>query len=180
MKKGLSLGVCIVISLALVFFGLLYGTATGFSDDRAQVTTLLSGESGLLDVLSYRGADGLNLCVVARRHLSESDADVAALETASKNIRSANASLTVRKQEDARLEAASGLVAKKLKETPSFQQSERDQAYLDMLVTDMSQLARSAVIETYNAAAKDFNASLDKPFSGTIAKLLGVKPCELY
>lgn len=180
MKPKLSIGVCVMISLALVLFGLLYGTVSGFSDDRRQATDLLSGENGLLDVLSYRGADGLNLCVVARRHLPTSDPDVAALETAAQNLRAEKASLVTRRQEDERLEAAAQLVGQKLRATPSFQDSQRDQAYLDMLTTDMQQLSRSAVIEAYNQAAEDFNTQLDKPFSGTIARLLGVKPCQLY
>lgn len=179
MKPKLSIGVCVLISLALVSFGLLFGTVRGFSDDREHATALLSGEGGLVDVLDYRGADGLNLCVVARRHLS-GDADVKDLETAAKNLRSPGASLSQKKQEDARLSAAVILVADKLKEAPSFQQSERDKKYLDMLTTDLNDLARSAVIGTYNEAAKDFNKQLEAPISGTLATLLGVKPCELY
>lgn len=179
MKPKLSIGVCVLISLALVAFGLLYGTVSGFSEDRAHVTALLTGDSGLVNVLEYRGADGLNLCVVAKRHL-EGDADVAALEAAARSLRDDKASLSSKKREDARLTAAAQQVEVKLKSTPSFQQSKRDQAYLDMLTTDMQQLSQSGVIETYNAAAKDFNQQLDAPFSGAIAKTLGIKPCELY
>ena len=78
MKKSLPISVCILISLALVLFGLAFGTVKGFGDDKQQVTQLLSGENGLMDVLAYRGADGHNLCVVASRHLTD-DPDVAAL-----------------------------------------------------------------------------------------------------
>lgn len=80
MKLKLPIGVCVLISLALVVFGLIFGTVSGFADERRQVTALLEGENGLMDVLSYRGADGLNLCVVARRHLPQADEDVTALE----------------------------------------------------------------------------------------------------
>ncbi len=182
MKFNLSIGACVVISLALVLFGLFFGTFQGFADDRAHATALLSGEGGLMDVLSYQGADGLNLCVVARRHLT-SDADVATLEEAAQTIRSTIASragLGSRKQESDRLLAAAAVVGQKLLATPSFQQSDRDKAYLDMLLTDMEQLSRSAVIGSYNEAAADFNTQLGDPISGVLAKLLGVKPCELY
>ena len=179
MKPKLSIGVCVLISLALVLFGLLFGTVRGFGDDRKHVTALLSGEGGLMDVLNYRGADGQNLCVVARRHIA-GDPDVEALETAAKNLRAGNASLSVKKQEDQRLTAAVTLVADRLNATESFRESNRDKAYLDMLTTDLDQLGRSAVIETYNEAARDFNAQLDQPVSGALARLLGVKPCELY
>ena len=73
MKFKLPMGVCVLIAIVLVLFGLGYGTFSGFREDRQQVTQLLSGENGLLDALSYQGADGLNLCVVARRHLPQDD-----------------------------------------------------------------------------------------------------------
>ncbi len=179
MKPKLSIGVCVLISLALVVFGLLFGTMSGYADDRRQVTALLEGDNGLLDVLSYRGADGLNLCVVARRHLS-GDADVAALETAANNLRSGRGGLEAKKREDAKLNEAVGAVAAKLKQTQSFQESERDRKYLDMLTADMQNLSKSAMVTTYNEAAVDFNSQLETPVIGALAKLLGVKPCELY
>lgn len=93
MKLKLPIGVCVLISLALVVFGLIFGTVSGFADERRQVTALLEGENGLMDVLSYRGADGLNLCVVARRHLPQADEDVTALEAAAKALRTAGGKL---------------------------------------------------------------------------------------
>ena len=89
MKRNLPTGVCVLIALALVAFGLIYGTLTGYGDERAQVEALWSGENGLSDVLCYRGADGLNLCVVARRHLPQNDPDVLALEQSAGALRSA-------------------------------------------------------------------------------------------
>lgn len=180
MKKGLSIGACVLISLALVLFGVLYGTAAGFADDRQHATELLTGENGVVDMLSYRAADGMNLAVVARRHLPENDADVAAMESAAGNLRDGRVSLTLRKQEDKRLDAAVQLVAEKLKQSSSFSASVRDKNYLDMLMTDMQDLSHSAVISTYNTAAREFNQQLEQPFIGSIAKLLGVKPCETF
>ena len=58
MKFKLPMGVCIVIAVALVLFGLGYGTFSGFREDRQQVTQLLSGENGLLDALSSRAPMG--------------------------------------------------------------------------------------------------------------------------
>ena len=180
MKPRLSLGVCILISLALVVFGLLYGTACGFQDDRSQVDALLSGEDGLLNVLYFRGADGLNLCVVARRHLAKEDASISALETAAKALRSLDHSLPEKKRQDDQLSAAVKVLSEKLSETPSFTQSTRDKAYLDMLMTDMDQLSQSPMLDAYNEAAKGFNKRLEAPLSGAIAQFLRIKPCELY
>lgn len=180
MKFKLPMGVCILIALALVVFGLAFGTVRGYSDDRAQVTSLLEGENGLMDVLSYRGADGLNLCVVAGRHLPADDADVRALEAAAKKLRSTGEALSVKKEEDERLAAAVSAVSRKLNASESFQASERDRKYLDMLTTDLQNLSASAAVGTYNQAAADFNAQLDTPVIGAVAQMLGVAYCELY
>ena len=179
MKFKLPISVCVLISLALVLFGLLFGLISGFGDDRAQVTALLEGEGGLMQVLDYRGADGVNLCVVARRHLTD-DPDVNALASASARLRDNKAGVAARKRENDSFDAAVAAVSEKLKQTPSFQASERDNKYLTMLVTDMSELEKSALVSTYNAAATEFNQKLNAPVLGDIAKLLGVKPCELY
>jgi len=180
MRPKLSVGVCIVITLALVLFGLIYGTLAGFSDERRQVTALLVGDSGLMEVLSFRGADGLNLCVVARRHLTANDPDVQTLETTAKNLRDSKGGIPAKRREDDRLSAAVAQVSAKLQSSASFLSSPRDQAYLDMLTADIVYLAESPVIDEYNRAAADFNALLDTQTGGALARLLGVKPCELY
>lgn len=180
MKPKLSIGVCVLISLALVLFGLIFGTLSGFNDDRKQVMALLSGEGGLMDALQFRGADGLNLTVVARRHLPATDADVQALEASAKKLRESQASLSAMKQEDGRLAAAVERVAEKLADVPSFQASARDKSYLDMLRADLQKLSASPVIATYNQAAADFNKQLGSKTGGALARLLGMQPCELY
>ena len=83
MKHRLPLGACILAALALVAFGLVYGTLRGYADERREVEALWEEANGLRDVLSYRAADGLNLCVVARRHLAADDGTVLALGEAS-------------------------------------------------------------------------------------------------
>lgn len=173
----LKLSVCVLIMLALVAFGLGYGTVSGFADDRAQVMALLEGENGLGDVLSYRAADGLNLCVVARRHLAQGD--VAPLELAARELLGAQ---TVEEylEKDAALTNAVTEVSRRLAADAGFAQSTRDVRYLDMLTADMQNLSASAAVTTYNAAAADFNAQLDAPLFGALAKLLGIKPCTLY
>ena len=172
------MGACVLIALALVAFGVLYGTWMGFQDDRADVMALLESENGLMDVLDYRAADGLNLCVVARRHLM-GDADVAALETAARTLQSAE-TLAERRTADADLMQAVEAVSAKLAAAESFQQSERDQRYLDMLTADLSRLGSSAAVTTYQQAAQAFNHQLNKPLFGALARLLGMEACPLY
>ena len=178
MKRNLPTGACVLIALALVAFGLIYGTLSGYGDERAQVEALWSGENGLSDVLSYRGADGLNLCVVARRHLPQDDPAVLALESAGA-LRSAGG-IAAKKAADSALEADFAAVARELESSASFQASERDQRYLSMLEADLSSLGASQAVSTYNRAASAFNDLLAAPLTGSLARLLGVTPCELY
>lgn len=179
MKRNLPAGMCVLIALALVAFGLIYGTLTGYGDERAQVEALWSGENGLSDVLSYRGADGLNLCVVARRHLPQNDPDVLALEQSAGALRSA-ADIAAKKEADVALESAFEAVARKLESSATFQASERDRRYLSMLEADLNSLGASQAAATYNRAASAFNDLLAAPLTGALARLLGVSPCALY
>lgn len=179
MKKSLPISVCILISLALVLFGLAFGTVKGFGDDKQQVTQLLSGENGLMDVLSYRGADGHNLCVVARRHLTD-DPDVAALSQTAAILTDTTQPLSRKKAANDQLDASVQAVKTKLLESESFQNSQRDQQYLAMLEGDLKNLTASDKVSLYNQAAQGFNDQLSKGVPGWIATVLGVKPCELY
>ena len=180
MKKSLPTGLCVLIALALVAFGLLYGTYTGYTEDRREVNALLEGENGLLDVLFYRGADGLNLHVVAGRHLPAGNAQLAALETASRTLQKPDEPLSVYAQADQSLENAAKAVCGQLKQTPGFQASERDRKYLDMLTADLAALSASAAVSAYNQAAADFNTQLAAPLTGALASLMGIDACPLF
>ncbi len=179
MKRNLPTGACVLIALALVAFGLIYGTLTGYGDERAQVEALWSGENGLSDVLSYRGrgraepvrggapppAPGRSGCAGPGR------------ERRCASFRGRN-----RRQKSGgrALEADFEAVARKLESSASFQASERDQRYLSMLEADLSSLGASQAVSTYNRAASGFNDLLAAPLTGALARLLGVSPCELY
>ena len=89
MKYKLPVWLSVVIALALVAFGLLYGTWAGYSEERVEVVALLTMENGLMDMLGYRAADGFNLCAVAARHLPVDAAELTALKAASQQLRDA-------------------------------------------------------------------------------------------
>lgn len=179
MKHRLPLGACILAALALVAFGLVYGTLRGYGDERREVEALWEEANGLQDVLSYRAADGLNLCVVARRHLEADDGKVLALSQAADALLDASGPAGSRAADET-LQSAFSALARTLETVSSFQQSERDRRYLEMLEADFQSLGNSAAAETYNRAAGEFNALLDAPLTGALARLLGVTPCELY
>ena len=178
MKPKLSVGVCLLICLALVAFGVVYGATAGFRDERAQVQALLTEENGLMDVLDYCGADALNLCVVAERHMA-GDADVQALHAAGATLRDAKATLSAKRQAMATVQEKLEAVAQKLGASESFLASERDVGYLRLLRTDVQQLTLSPKIDSYNEAAAAYNELFSDPFSGFLGRLTGAKPCEL-
>ncbi len=177
MKTRLPTALCALIAAVLVAFGLLYGTWSGYREDRAQVEELLTMDNGLLDVLGYRAADGLNLCAVARRHLPAADEDLVQLETIA---RKQQQSATLRASLDAELVQAVERISRKLKDLPTFQQSQRDQRYLDMLTADLNSLRASEAVAAYNQAAGEYNEQLNAPVFGRLAVLLGIEKCPLY
>jgi len=179
MKTRLPTALCVLIALVLVVFGLTYGTWSGFREDRVQVNELLTMENGLQDVLGYRAADGINLSAVAKRHLPAADEDLQELETFARQLQQASEVRASNSLDHAVAEAFEAVSAK-LKETASFQQSQRDQRYLDMLTADFNSLRASEVVNTYNQAAADFNKQLAQPVSGWLASLLGIEKCPLY
>ncbi len=179
MKFKLPIGVCILITLVLVSFGLLYGTVNGYREERAQVTSFLEGENSLWDAMRYRGADGLNLCVVARRHLKD-DPAVEELMSAANALHMDGDSIVVKMQQNERVEKAAQAVAEALKQSESFNASERDIKYLDMLTANMQDLSKSVNIDYYNEKAREFNNELETKLLGKFAGMLGVKPCELF
>ena len=179
MKNKLPTALCVLIALVLVAFGLLYGTWSGFREDRAQVDELLTMENGLLDVLSYRAADGINLSAVAKRHLPAQDENLQELETFARQLQQA-AEVRASTSLDHAVAEAFEAVSAKLKENASFQQSQRDQRYLDMLTADFNSLLASDVVSAYNQAAAHFNSQLAQPVSGYLASLLGIEKCPLY
>jgi len=179
MKGKLPTSLCVLIAAVLVVFGVVYGTWSGFRADRAQVDELLTMENGLMDVLSYRAADGINLSVVAKRHLPAQDEELVMLEKRARELQQAaqvRASYTL----DAAMAEAFDAVSAKLKATASFQQSQRDQRYLDMLTADLNSLRASEIVTTYNQAAAELNRELSKPIFGTLAAMLGIETCPLY
>lgn len=179
MKPKFTIGLSILLSLALVVFGLVYGSVSGYADERAAVSNLLTGENGLVTVLNYRASDGYNLCVVAERHLP-GDETVAALRTAADAVRGAEPDPAVLPGKDRALAEAFHAVAALLKSNESFNADQRDPKYLTMLTADFSQYGENAIYAAYNKAADAFNQKLQTPVLGDMARFFGVKPCPLY
>ncbi len=181
MKSKFHVALCALLALALVAFGLGYGTRAGFMEERREVETLFLSENGIVTALSYRGADGLNLYAVASRYLPEDDPDMQGLKKAGEKLAFPTGEWTL----DALFEADQELmrcvqaVKAALEKLPEFTANERDPKYLDMLLADMNSLASSATVTTFNRHASEFNAKLDT-LLGRLAQWMGVMPIRLY
>lgn len=179
MKKRLPVGVGALIALALVAYGIFYGTWAGYREERQTVMELFAAENGLRDVLHYRAADGLNLCVVARRHLGAENEAVQALEAAARALQSAEEPEACILGDESMNPLIRTLIGE-LTETDSYQASERDRRYLDMLIADLNSLSAGAAATGCSEAARQFNSRLETPLLGDLAAWLGVEPFPLY
>jgi hypothetical protein len=179
MKPRLSIGWSLLICAVLVVFGLMYGNVSGYADERARVNTLLEGDGGLMTVLNYRARDGLNLCVVADRHLA-GDADVEALRNAADGQLLQGLSVQAAHAGDEALADAFFKVSTKLAADAGFTASARDVQYRQMIAADFEACGQSDIFATYNKAAEAFARQLAVPGLGDVARFFGVKPCELY
>lgn len=173
--KKLSAGMSILITVVLILCGLCLGTVRGFQKERAAVTDLLKEESGLADVLMYRGADGLNLYTVARRHISGAE-ELETLRSISAVLAAPGGTLTEKQEMDGKLDGSVSAVITLLESTESYQASQRDQSYVTMLRNDMNSLAGQSFYTEYSVAAGEFNTRLESTLMGKIAGILGVKP----
>ena len=180
--KRLPIGVCVVISIALVLVGLGFGTVRGFREDSARVEETLTEAGGLRNILYYRGADGLNLLAVAARHLPADDTLCAELRGYALTLTDETAELSALREADGALKSCFDRVCERVEETDTILQSTRDEQYLLMLKADAEKWGVEAAnaAERYDLAAAAFNDSLNAPVSGFLAKLLGVRPCALY
>lgn len=178
--KRIPTGVAVLISLFLVLFGIVYGTVRGIQDDRSKAEALLTRAGGLNDVLFDRGADGLNLCQVARRHLAPQDEAIVALEQICVVLMSETETLAQKKQANDALQPAFERVWEKTAATATCQSSQRDGSYLEMLSRDLAALRVEEIAQQYNQAASSFNEQRKKAFEGYFSALFRIEACALF
>ena len=174
--KKLSAGMSILITVVLILCGLCLGTVRGFQKERAEVTGLLQEESGLADVLMYRGADGLNLYAVAQRHIPGTE-ELENLRIFSAALAAPGGKLSEKQELDGLLDGSVNDVVTLLEGSESYLASQRDQSYVTMLKNDMNSLAGQSFYTEYSVAAEEFNTRLESTLMGKVAGWLGVKPC---
>lgn len=169
----------VIFAVVLVIAGVIWNNVGTYTDKRAKVLQEMAAGSELDTALVNRGSDGLNLCVVARRHLPALDADILALNEASRTLQDQSLDAAKRLETSGRVLELAEALQEKLQECDGVAGS-RDQGYLDMIlnalrVTDDPITAAGA----YNHAAQRFNEALASPVDGFLPRLFGVKPCSL-
>ena len=162
--------------LLLLAAAFVIGAYKAFNTERMQVE--LAG-SGLSDVLGSRVEMGNNLLTVARRH---PQADAALLEAVENDIRALGAgTLQDKASANQRLSRDSSALLKNLEGLQSVQADSRDLSYVTgLLPRGLAQSAQWADAERYNSAASQFNQRLGGGLNGWVARLLGIRPAELF
>ncbi len=174
MKKMLSNLPFALLCIALLAVALCVGAVRGWSIDRNEVLSALTGDGSLHTQLEYRAMDAANLAVVAARHLQEDDADLVALRNASQTLLSGTQDAQAILTADAIITDVAFRFAETLPQLPSVQASERDQTYLSMLTAALGK--KSSLSHTWTLLVEDFNQRLTTSLTGRLAMLFGVDP----
>lgn len=175
MKNTLTTILCLLAALALVTAAVCVGARNGWAKEREEALNAFAGSENAAS-LEERAMDAANLHVVASRHLSQDDPDLAALQSARTVLQSRSASSDEKAQADMALTAIAQTLATRLTDMDSVKQSPRDQVYVATLTRTLIQ-GRDTV--AYAVSIQDFNRRLATSLTGKLAGLLGIKPIDV-
>jgi hypothetical protein len=137
-------------------------------------------EGGLKNMLELRAADASNLLKVAGRYMGTQDAPYAAVASARDTLKSENASLPEKCKANQSLTQGVNDLAQALSPITAFQASVRDQNYLTSLREALLSYNETAVAQSYNEAAADYNQRKRESPSGLAAGFLGIEDAPLF
>lgn len=177
MKISLSKILFTLLCALLLITALCTGAVRGWSAERNEILSSLTGEGEMRQQLEYRGMDAANLCVVASRHLPEDDADLVALRQASQTLLSGSTDVHVLLAADEQITVIALRFAESLPQLPSVQASGRDKTYIATLTSSLGR--KSSLNHSYTLMVEDYNDRLSSSPTGWLARLLGVDPLPL-
>ncbi len=178
-KKNFKFVLCILVALVLFIGGIFIGAYKGWKEEFQKLEIIAQEKGNLKEALGIYLADVNNLLVVAHRHLPKEEKTLTSLE-GGKKLLSKSSSLKEDKEAFQQLPSQVTALSQKLKQSPTFANSQRDQIYLSTLEKDLSFLQYSAQTSTYNIAAADFNQRISHSFSGQIALRLGLSLVPIF
>ena len=174
MKTRFPLWAALLICLVLVLGALSWNSVKSYTALREETLAPLQEGGAVVEALSNRGSDGLNLCVVAARYLPGEDPDLTGLETLSRELMESKASPSELMSLSDRQTAAFGVLLAKLE---SCSPGEKDREYMNKASDQFQQDDPARAIKSYNRGVEDFNKSLES-LAGLPARIFGVGLCE--
>lgn len=180
MKRPFSTAFYFLLCAVLVVFGVLFGAYRGWHGEAEKVKALFDKPNGVATVLNYSAGDAANLEKVALRHMDKEDAKLQELRKNRLIVAEKKADLYSRYLANGLMTAAADELHKMLLDMPSVKASQRDTGYVNAILKDMDTWQNSGAFDEYNSAAKELNRRLDRSLSGFIAKLLFVKPAQVF
>lgn len=173
MKKLLPV-LLFVLAIAVV---LCIGAVRGWSGERADIVASLEEGGELRALAEKRAMDANNLGVILARYLPAEDADLVALEQASRTILNGSADTAEVLRADNALTEAALRLSERLPALPDLAASSRDTAYIAALTAALNR--KSGVSLSYQQLAGDFNSRLSSTIMGSLADLLGTDPIDI-
>lgn len=174
MKITLSNILIALLCAALICAALLVGAVRGWNGEREEALSALTEKGEMRTQLEERGMDAANLSVVAARHLASDNADLLALQAASRTLLSDTQDIQAILQADATITSVALRFSTELPLLPSVQHSSRDQTYISMLTASLGK--KSSLTNGYTQLVEDYNHRLSSSIMGRLAMLLGVDP----
>ena len=132
-------------------------------------------------MLTARAEAACNILTVAKRHLSETDEALQAVDACRRTLQAENESLSRKAESSARLTESADALLAKLAALPSVQQDSRDKMYVESYLPQMLEESEEKTAgANYNLAAAQFNSSLRGSLSGWLAMALGVRTAQEF
>ncbi len=174
----LKTGWAFVLMVILVVGSVIFGAYRGWSDERARVNETYAG---LESMLQTRVETAYNILAVAKRHVPETDEGYQRVSMDLGQLDNAYTDLGRKAEANDALGRDAAALLKALGELDSVKQDSRDKMYVDNYLPQMlSESEQMTVGATYNQAAAEFNGRINRTFSGFLAKLMGIKPAEVF
>ena len=162
----------------LVVGSVIFGAFRGWSDERVRVNETYAG---LESMLQTRVESAYNVLAVAKRHVPETDENFVHVKKELTVLESASATLPEKARANEALTADAQALLSQMTQMDTVKNDSRDKMYVDNYLPQMlSESEQMTVGATYNQAAAEFNGRINRTFSGFLAKLMGIKPAEVF
>lgn len=177
----LRTGTAVILLIVLVVFAVGFGAYRGWSQERTRVEETYAG---LENMLHTRVEAAYNLLAVAGRHLDQADEEVKAAARrveADRDILEGTAALRRKAAANEALTEDAKQLLSGLSGMASVKAYGNDQWYVDSYLPQMMEQSEEKTARAnYNTAAAEFNKKLNSTFSGMIARVLGIRPAEVF